>query len=161
LSGEGTLYRFTDGAPSAPGAFAAARGSIGSEVIVATCFDAGSYVIPGATYRARFLLQNWHGYGTNLRYEVRRGLGSAFATLLPSTPMAAGDGFVEILSPTFATGHGDRPCISFTGGAWPSSAPWDSFALDDVRLDVVSYPVPVASRRPPWHLPAPSGTANR
>jgi hypothetical protein len=68
--------------------------------------------------------------------------------------MAAGDGFVEILSPTFATGHGDRPCISFTGGAWPSSAPWDSFALDDVRLDVVSYPVPVAESPPAL---APSG----
>jgi hypothetical protein len=62
--------------------------------------------------------------------------------------MSAGDVFTEIVSPTFVADAGARPCISFTGGAWPAGASWDAFALDDVHLEVVSYPVPTAEVLP-------------
>ncbi len=59
LSAEGYVFRYPGDGHTPDGNFAVRRGSPGSEAVVGTCFDTGSYVIPGAEYRARFFLQNY------------------------------------------------------------------------------------------------------
>ncbi len=130
-----------------------ARYASGVESTIGTCFDTGSYYIPGATYRIRFAFNNLY-YGTMARYEIRRGPNRNYGTVINETPINdVSATWVDVQSAPFTLNAADTACLNITSGSW-GGTPWSTTAVDDLALEVVSYPVPVAAGLPEISTPA-------